>query len=152
MTFMRIRLEALFTVLEAYASHAKDWDALPDDEWVQRLTAEPVFVAIQKGDPFGIKGLARQRPSKMAHRASIVMVYVRESARRSGLAAAPLERLIAHALEIDVSQLELSANAENAQAIRFYTWEGYSVIGRIPGGYLHDGRKFDEVLMAKQVA
>ncbi|MFB2604722.1 N-acetyltransferase family protein, partial [Rhizobium phaseoli] len=42
-------------------------------------------------------------------------------------------------------------SAENPAAIRFYQREGFSEIGRIPGGVLEEGREIDDVMMARRI-
>jgi RimJ/RimL family protein N-acetyltransferase len=149
--FRRIRLEALRAEPAAYASTAEDWEVLPDDEWRRRLTDTPVFVALREGEPVGIMGLMRQRSSKMAHRATIIMVYLRKSLRGSGLATELLEALTNFARHHGIRQLELAVSAENPAAIRFYRREGFIEIGRIPGGFLHGGKEIDELMMARRI-
>jgi GNAT superfamily N-acetyltransferase len=150
--FRRIRLEALRAEPAAYASRAEDWEVLPEEEWRRRMTDNPVFAAFRDGEPVGIMGLLGQRSSKMAHRATIVMVYIRASERGTGLAAALLEELVGHARDAGIRQLELAVSVENAAASRFYEREGFVEIGRIPAGFLHEGREIDEVVMVRRIA
>jgi GNAT superfamily N-acetyltransferase len=149
--FRRIRLEALHAEPAAYASKAEDWEALSVDEWRRRLTDNPVFAAFRGDEPVGIMGLMQQRSSKMAHRATIVMVYVRESVRRAGVASGLLKSLMDCARDRGIRQLELAVSVENPAAIRFYQSEGFVDIGRIPGGFLYDGKEIDEIMMARRV-
>ena len=148
--FRQIRLEALRAEPSSFASSAEDWEALPDEEWSRRLN-DPVFVAFQDDEPVGVMGLLRQRSSKMAHRATLIMVYVRKGLRGVGLAKDLLDTVIAHALTEGVVQLELVVSAENPKAIRFYHREGFSEIGRIPGGVRHNGREIDDLMMARRL-
>jgi RimJ/RimL family protein N-acetyltransferase len=150
--FRRIRLEALRAEPAAYASRVEDWEALPDEEWRRRMADNPVFAGFLNSEPVGIMGLLRERSSKMAHRATIVMVYVRASERGSGVATALLARLIDHACAAGVRRLELAVSVENEVAIRFYMREGFATIGRIPAGLLHEGREIDELMMARRIA
>lgn len=149
--FRSIRLEALRIEPGAFASSAEDWEVLPDEEWRRRLTDNPVFVAFRDGEPVGIMGLMRERASKMAHRATIIMVYVRASLRGEGLAAALLAVLTEHALASDIRQLELAVRADNPAARRFYQRAGFDEIGRVPGGLLYDGEEVDEIMMARRI-
>lgn len=148
--FRRIRLEALRAEPAAYASSYEDWVHLSDQEWRRRLQ-EPVFVAFANGEPVGIMGLSRYTASKMAHRAKLVMVYVRESLRGTGLAAKLLDGIIACAREEGILQLELTVNAESLDALRFYRREGFAEQGRIPAGFLHEGREIETVVMVRRV-
>lgn len=149
--FRHIRLEALRAEPSSFASRYEDWEILPDEEWINRLK-EPVFIAFQEGAPVGIMGLFLQRPSKMAHRATIVMVYIRANLRGTGLAGKLLEAVSDHARAIGIRQLELFVSAENPAAIRFYQRQGFAEIGRIPGGILEEGREIDDVMMARRLA
>lgn len=149
--FRLIRMEALRQEPSAFASTAADWEALADEEWRRRLRA-PVFVAFRGGQPVGIMGLMRQGASKMAHRATIVMVYVRQELRGTGVAARLLDALVAHAGEQSIRQLELAVSVENPAGIRFYQRHGFVEYGTVPGGFLHEGREVDEVLMARRIA
>jgi ribosomal protein S18 acetylase RimI-like enzyme len=148
--FRQIRLEALRAEPASFASRYEDWEVLSAEEWRNRLN-EPVFIAFQDGSPVGIMGLFRQRSSKMAHRATIVMVYVRGNLRGTGLAGRLLEAVSDHARAAGIVQLELFVSAENAAAIRFYQRQGFAEIGRIPGGVLEEGREIDDVMMARRV-
>jgi RimJ/RimL family protein N-acetyltransferase len=149
--FRRVRLEALRVEPASYASSAADWEALPDDEWRRRLTGNPVFAAFDDGEPVGLMGLIRQVSSKMAHRATIVMVYVRADHRGRGVAKDLLHALTDHARTMGIRQLELAVSVENPAAIRFYEREGFAAVGCIPGGFLHDGREIDEIMMARRI-
>ncbi len=149
--FRRIRLEALRAEPGAYASTFEEWESLPDDEWRRRLTENPVFVALQGDDPVGIMGLMRQRASKMAHRATLIMVFLRADQRGTGLASALLKKVEDHARAQGIRQLELAVTAENLLAFRFYRREGFAEIGRVPGGFLHEGREIDDIMMARRI-
>ena len=146
--FRHIRLEALRCEPASFASSYEDWASLSADEWRQRLK-NPVIVAFQNDEPVGLIGLLRERPRKTAHRAQIVMVYVRKNWRGSGLAKKLLDAITNYAQETDVTQLELSVSAENPIAIRFYEREGFTEIGRVPAGITHEGRGIDDVLMVR---
>jgi RimJ/RimL family protein N-acetyltransferase len=150
-TFKRIRLEALRAAPEAFASSAAEWENLSDEEWRQRLMNTPVVVSFRDGEPVGIMGLMRQRASKMAHRATIIMVYLRDSERGGGYAVGMLNLLLDHARALGIRQVELAVSAENPAAIRFYQREGFYEIGRIPAGFVHEGREIDEIVMARRL-
>ncbi|MCZ3378355.1 MULTISPECIES: GNAT family N-acetyltransferase [Rhizobium] len=144
--FRRIRLEALSCEPSAFASVHEDWVDLSDEEWRNRLN-EPAFVAFINEEPVGMMGLSRHRPRKLAHRATLVSVYVRKSARGSGAAADLLTTVSDYARSLGILQLELAVNAENTVAARFYRRHGFVEVGRIPGGVLDDGRAIDDIIM-----
>ena len=136
---------------EAFASSLADWESLPDEEWRQRRTNNPVVVSFSGDEPVGIMGLMRQQASKMAHRATIIMVYLRDTERGDGRAVAMLDLLLEHALALGIRQVELAVSAENPAAMRFYQREGFQEIGCIPAGFLHEGREIDEIVMARRL-
>lgn len=149
--FKAIRLEALRTEPAAFASSVNDWEALPDEEWRKRLVDRPVFVAFKDEEPVGILRLIRQRASKMAHRATAIMVYMRRSERGVGRSSALLDAAVVYARENGIRQLELAVSAENGAALQFYRREGFHEAGRIPAGFLHDNREIDEVVMVRRI-
>lgn len=148
--FRRIRLEALRAEPSVYASSAEDWERLSPDEWRARL-AEPVVVALAGDGPVGVMGLMRQRASRMAHRGTLVMAYVRADRRGGGIASALLDALGQEALAQGVVQLELAVSAENQAAVGFYRRRGFAECGRIPGGFRIEGREIDEIVMVRRL-
>jgi len=134
----------------SYASRTEDWENLSEDQWYERLTEHPIFVAFQNNTPCGIMGLMPHRPSKLAHRATITMVYVCPKMRDLGIGQALFQHLYDHAVSANIEQLELGVNAENQGAIRFYKRNNFIEIGRIPNAYKHDFYESDEILMARR--
>ncbi len=124
---------------------------MSENDWRQRLN-DPVFAIFQDGDPIGLIGLVRERLPRAAHRASITMVYIRKNFRGSGLAKSLLDTVAKFAWDIGVTQLELTVSSENPVAISFYRREGFVEIGRIPAGFIHEGREIDDVLMVRRLA
>lgn len=148
--FRHIRLEALRLEPASFASTFEDWHALPSEVWQQRLN-EPVFIAFQSEDPVGLIGLLREKGARSAHRATIVMVYLRKNLRGRGIARELFSAIEKFARDIGVRQLELTVSAENSVAISFYQREGFVEVGRVPGGYIHEGREIDDVLMVRRL-
>src|SRR5690606_5509997 len=111
--FRRIRLEALACEPEAFASTFEERALMSDDEWRSRLK-EPIFVAFEGHIPVGQIGLLRERPGRMAHRASVVMVYVHAALRGCGLAKSLLDTVKKFGRNAGLRQLELSVKAENS--------------------------------------
>jgi GNAT superfamily N-acetyltransferase len=150
--FRQIRMEALHAEPAAFASSASDWEQMSEDAWRQRLLDDPVFVAFEGEAPVAIMGLLRQRASKMVHRATIIMVYVRREIRGTGVAGALLDFVVGYARENGIRQLELTASAENSRAIQFYRKAGFFDAGLIPAGVVHDGREIDDLIMVRRIA
>jgi GNAT superfamily N-acetyltransferase len=149
--FRQIRLEALRREPANFASSVEDWEVLPDAEWTRRLTANAVFADFHDGEPVAMMGLMPQAASKMAHRATVIMVYVRKDRRGAGHARALLDAVADYARSAGIRLLELAVSAENPAAIRFYQREGFTQAGRIPGGTIHEGREIDEILMTRRI-
>lgn len=145
-----MRLEALQLEPSSYASSFSDWAALSDDEWRDRLKM-PVFAAFNTGQAVGIMGLMRQKATKMQHRASLVMVYLRADMRGSGAADNLLEAVAAFALQNGILQFELNVSCENERAIRFYEHSGFRKVGLIPAGMINEGEAVDEVIMVRRL-
>jgi ribosomal protein S18 acetylase RimI-like enzyme len=148
--FRRIRLEALQTEPENFASAYEDWAVMSDEEWLRRMQ-EPIFLAFQAEEPVGIMGLIRQSGLKMRHRADVIMVYVRSNLRGSGIAGDLMKVAVEEALSSGIRQLELHVSAENPAAIRFYERQGFVEIGRIPAAAVENGREVDDVVMARRL-
>lgn len=150
--FKALRLEALTLEPASYASSLSDWAGLSEQDWVDRLEDAAVHAVFRDGEPVGLMGVMRQKSSKMKHRAMLVMVYVRAGERGRGTAKALLQAMLDHARTTGVRQIELLASAENDAALGFYRREGFSEIGRIPAGVIHEGREIDDVMMMRRLA
>ena len=88
-----------------------------------------------------------QRGENFSHRATIIMVYLRESERGAGLADELLKAVMDFAKEDGVRQLELNVNHTNARAIRFYERHGFERVGKIPAALIDEGQEVDELIM-----
>lgn len=150
-SFKSIRLEALREAPYAFGSTVEDWLELPNSEWVRRIVETPVFAAFDGDNPVGLMGLWPEGSGRKRHRASLVMVYVRETHRGTNVADGLLQAAIAHAAELGISQIELHVSVENPRAIRFYERRGFSETGRIPNAIMHNGKAIDELLMVRMI-
>lgn len=144
--FKAIRLESLKMASSAFANTFADWSSLSDEEWIDRMKI-PVFAMLKGQEPVGIMGLMPQRGEKRSHRATIIMVYLRESERGAGLASKLLQAVMDFAKEGGVCQIELTVNHTNARAIRFYERHGFEKVGKIPAALIDEGQEVDELVM-----
>lgn len=145
-TFRSIRLDALASEPDAFATSYSQEEHCSDEEWRRRVK-DPVFIAFDAGDPVGTMALLPKHPSRMAHRAELISVYVKERYRATGLASELLRVLTVYAREIGILQLELGVCADNAGAIRFYQREGFEILGCVRHGFRVEGHFFDETRM-----
>lgn len=145
--FRAIRLEALRTDPAGFASAYQDWAALPEAEWQRRLTVHAVFASFDSGAPVGLIGLMRETNPRLSHRGTVVMVYVRPDSRGQGRGAALVAAVLAEARRLGLWQIELYAAEENTAALTLYRQMGFETVGRLPAGYIHEGREIDEVIM-----
>ena len=145
--FGKIRLRSLIDAPTSFAAHAADHDGFRDAEWEALLARRTAFAAFDAAEPVGLASLVPMDLSRMAHRALVTNVFVVAEYRRQGVAAALLDGLEGHARDLGLVQLELAVNAENLAAIRFYEARGYTTFGRVPRGFRHADRYFDEMLM-----
>lgn len=149
--FRAIRLEALTEAPAAFASTAADF-ALRSEAGLRAILADlTLFGAFRGEEPVGLMGLMRNGSSKMAHRGTLVMVYVRACERGGALADALLAAVTEAARKLGLRQLELAVALENAPALAFYRRQGFAEVGRIPAGFLHEGREIDEILMMRRI-
>lgn len=144
--FKAIRLESLKLAPQSFANTLEDWSSLSDGEWLDRMKL-PVFALLKGQEPVGIMGLKLQRGKKRSHRATIIMVYLRENERGSGFADSLLQAVMGFAKGVGVRQLELNVNHTNTRAIRFYERHGFKVVGTIPAALIDDGNEVDELIM-----
>lgn len=149
--FQAIRLEALREAPEAFGSSYEAWAALPEAEWRRRLLAMAVFASFDGAEPVGLIGLLPHPGPRSRHRGTVIMVYVGSGFRGQGRAAALIDAVVAEAGARGLRQLELSVAEENGAARRLYARAGFRKVGRMPAGYIHDGREIDELLMVKRL-
>jgi ribosomal protein S18 acetylase RimI-like enzyme len=150
--FRRVRLEALRREPACYASSAADWERQDEKAWRARMAAGPIAAAFRAGEPVAVMGLVPQQGSRVAHRATLVMAYVRDDARGRGLAERMLALLLDVARARGLWQVELHVSAENPAAVRFYRRAGFAEVGRMPADFVHEGREIDGLLMVRRLA
>lgn len=143
---------------EALLLHPTAFSADPDIE--SRLTLEIWRERLARGNWFGGKidsvllGMvwwSTEASRKTRHTGHLGSMYVRASARGTGMADALVDAILAHA-KGRVEQIVLAVEASNARAIKLYERHGFRVIGRIPRSILVDGSYYDELEMYRTVA
>ena len=146
-----LRLESLELHPELFAADLEQERAMAKEQWLARMAMGATFGGFVDGRLCGMVVFSRPARPKLAHTGDVGAMYVRGAARGIGLADALLEALIDHAAR-EVEQIQLTVNAENLRAIKFYERHGFRPIGRIPRS-LHVGdRYYDDLLMFRPVS
>jgi RimJ/RimL family protein N-acetyltransferase len=145
-----IRLEGLRCNPEAFGSTFEAEDARPLAFFSERLGGSAAFGAFHGSELVGIAGLLIREGQKEAHKSLLVGMYVRPSARKSGVGRRLVETIVEFARH-RVELVQLSVVSENEQARRLYKRLGFVEYGLEKNALKQDGRYYDEVLMAKDL-
>ena len=142
-----IRLEALSAHPEAFGSSHEYEAGQSLSRFSARLKGSSVLGAFRDAQLVGIVGLAIQQGQKKAHKGMIVGMYVRPDARRVGTGRRLMEAIIELARD-RVELLQLTVVRDNERAKRLYAGLGFREFGMEWHSLKHDGRYYDEILMA----
>jgi ribosomal protein S18 acetylase RimI-like enzyme len=149
--FRDIRLEALQSSPEAFGSTFEMESSQNLDFFARRLGSAHMLGAFDGAEVVGMAGLLVRTGLKEAHKGVLVSMYVRPQARRLGLA-----RLLAEAVTNIANQrvelLQLAVVSGNEAARRLYASLGFVEYGIEKKSLKQDGRYYDEILMAKDLA
>jgi len=144
--FRDFRLEALQQNPEAFGSTFARENAQPLAWFEARLGAADIFGAFVDGALTGMAGFSAQENSKQAHKGLLWTMYVRATARNSGLGRKLVAAVLDHARG-RVELVQLSVVSENESARKLYLAMGFVEYGYEKRALKHDGRYYDEVLM-----
>ncbi|MET4386431.1 RimJ/RimL family protein N-acetyltransferase [Bradyrhizobium sp. F1.4.3] len=142
-----VRLEALAAHPTAFSSAFAREQEQPLAWFEERLLTSDVFGAFIAQELVGVAGFRRQEGAKTEHKAVLWGMYVRPDARKFGVGRRLVDAVVAHGAK-HVEQLQLAVVSGNTAAIRLYTAAGFVEYGREVKALKHDGRYFDEILMA----
>ncbi len=141
-----IRLEALENAPAAFGSDVPRERAFAESVWRDRLAANPTFGVFEADELVGTATLARLPGEKRHHRAEILGVYVKPTARGRGASRLLLETVIGAAGE-EIVQLHLCVTTHNEAARRLYERLGFQIYGTEPRSLYLEGFYYDEYLM-----
>ncbi len=116
--------------------------------FAERIVNGNVFGAFVRGELLGVAGYWPQEGARERHKATLWGMYVRASARGSGLGRRLIEAVVKHATG-RVEQLQLGVATGNASALRLYIKAGFSEYGREMKALKQDTRYLDEILMVR---
>jgi len=145
-----IRLEALKANPEAFGSSYETEAAQPLSWFSDRLANSSVLGGFRGAELVGIVGLVIQQGQKKAHKGLIVGMYVRPHARGIGTGRRLMEAIIKLARH-RVELVQLTVVRDNQRARRLYASLGFREYGMESHALKHDGRYYDEILMAKDL-
>jgi RimJ/RimL family protein N-acetyltransferase len=149
--FRDVRLEALKQNPEAFASTFERENEKPLPWFQERVSQADIFGAFIEDELLGMVGFRAQDGSKTNHKAVLWGMYLRATARNSGLGRRLIEAVVKHACG-RVEQLQLTVVSENQAAHRLYKNLGFVEYGREMKALKQDGRYCDEILMVKFLA
>ena len=150
--YRELRLEGLAGHPEAFGASWEDEAARPLAWFAERLERNAVFGGWVRGggvELAGVAGLLVPDAPKLSHKGVLWGMYVRPSARRTGLAATLLARVLEHARGV-VEEVRLTVVSSNAAAVRLYEAAGFETYGVERRALKVAGRYHDEALMARR--
>ena len=145
-----IRLEGLRYNPEAFGSTFEAENAETLTFFSERLGSSASFGAFRDSELAGIAALLIREGRKEDHKALLVGMYVRPSARNAGVGRRLVETIIEFARQ-RVELIQLAGVSDNEQAWRLYKRLGFVEYGMEKKALKQDGRYYDEVLMAKDL-
>jgi ribosomal protein S18 acetylase RimI-like enzyme len=146
--YRHIRLDGLQRDPDAFSSTFEHERAMELSRFAERIVKGNVFGAFVRGELVGVAGYWPQEGAKESHKATLWGMYVRSSARGSGLGQRLIEAVVERATG-HVEQLQLGVGSSNAAALRLYIKTGFSEYGREMKALKQDGRYLDEILMVR---
>jgi ribosomal protein S18 acetylase RimI-like enzyme len=145
--YKALRLKAIAnTPLAVWSTHEEE-AALTQAQVRERIEPGPhqiVFGAFKAGQLVGIAGLKHQTLQQVAHRAMVWGVAVDQDYRQQGIAKRLLQRLIAHARDQGLLQIQLAVAVENRAAQALYRSLGFASFGVEPRAIRVGDRFYDE--------
>jgi RimJ/RimL family protein N-acetyltransferase len=146
--YREIRLEALQKNPEAFGSTFERENAQPISWFEAAIGRAAIFGAFLDGKLAGIAGFSAQEGSKQAHKGVLWAMYVRSTARGTGVGKQLVAAVLDHARG-RVEMVQLTVVSENEAACRLYKAMGFVEYGFEKRALRQGGRYYDEFLMVK---
>jgi len=146
--YRELRLEALKLHPHAYGSTFEAEAAEPLAIFERRLTSFEILLGSIGTEPMGMARLSIPTFATERHKGMLTGMYVRASARGSGLATALVDAIVERARG-RVALIELSVVTTNERAYRLYRRQGLEIYGVDPCALKHGDRYFDEYQMVR---
>lgn len=145
--YKALRLKAIANTPFALWPTYEEEAALTQAQVRERIEPGPnqiVFGAFTGGRLVGIAGLKRQTLEQISHRATVWGVAVDPEYRKQGIAKRLLQRLIKHASDQGILQIQLAVAVENPAAQALYRSLGFKSFGVEPRAMRVGDRFYDE--------
>ena len=149
--YQDIRLEALGASSEAFGSAFEMEEGQPLSWFADRLGSSVLLGVFRDAKLIAIAGFAIQQGRKKSHKGLIWGMYVRPDARAVGIGRQPIQAILDLARD-RVELVQLTVVRDNEHARRPYASLGFVEYGTERNALKHDGRYYDEVLMAKDLS
>jgi RimJ/RimL family protein N-acetyltransferase len=149
--FHAIRMELLSLHPEAFGTSPVEHAALSIDVSAERLATEAVIGGFVDGVLVGVASLAHETRIKTQHKGMLRGMYVRASARGTGLSDAIVEWILDRARADGLEQVVLTVVANNVRARALYERWGFTTYGIEPRAFKIDGAYYDQALMVRSL-
>lgn len=130
--YFKIRLEALQTHPEAFASSYEEEKKQTADKYRERFQGENSFTfgAFVESKLVGVITLLTEKTLKLRHRATIVAMFVTPELRGKGIAKKLMNEAINLAKNLEgIEQIHLTVVSQNSSAVRLYSSLGFEKYG-----------------------
>lgn len=146
--FQAIRLCSLRTDPESFGSTYEVEASRPLAAVAERAAGSFIVGAYAEGTIVGLAGFTRDAGPQEGHKGHVWGVFVMPEHRRTGLALALMQAILAHA-DATVAIVTLSVTGGKTAAIGLYEGLGFTTYGTLPCSLRRGGRCFDEILMLR---
>jgi RimJ/RimL family protein N-acetyltransferase len=146
-----IRLEALETCPESFASSRAEDQGLPVARYEAALSSNWIYGGFRHGRLAGVIAVSRPNFIKLQHKAIIGGIFIRESARGAGLSDG-LVKMVLRLSNDGVECIHARVATHKEPIITLYRRNGFDVYGTESHSLrFEDGRYLDEYLMICKV-
>jgi len=150
-----LRLEALSLHPEVFAADYTMTAAEGAEAWAEKITeyssSQSSYISIVLGSEMlvGMAGLDRGHWPKTRHIGALWGVYVKPEWRRYSIGERLVKSCIDWAKENGIAVVTLGVNITDIPAFRCYSKCGLTLYGIEPRAIYHQGKYYDEILMAR---
>ncbi len=149
--FRDIRLDSLRTAPEAFGSTHDEWAAKSERDIRDWLTQMHCFAKTDAGRCLSVGAWHPIGGPVTHHRAHVIAVFTRSTARGQGLFSAVMQAIEADIRAHAMRQIELDVSVINTVAHAAYLRAGFRDIAILPDALCHGGVYADQIVMHKRL-